>query len=148
MEKELMDTAYETLKNRNEAYMDAVNSVNLGASQEAVFRVIFHNPDSTDQEISDYANIPLSVVNARRNELHQEGLIFPSGHKPSPDTGKNRTTWRVRIDGSVPKVEVKHYLTNTDMKNAERILQKLNSFGDMSEQAKFQRNKLLEILNG
>ena len=137
-ENELIQTAVNTLSetNRNESYLDLVESKQLGQMQEAVFRTIFSYPNSTDQEISELSNIPLNVVNARRNELFNEGLICSRGSKTNLETGKANTTWKVNIDSKVPK-EIKGFLTNAEMNKLEKMIIQLNSNGN-----DFQKNKI------
>ena len=127
--------------NRNESYMDLVNNKQLGETQEAVFRTIFSYPDSTDQEISLRSNIPLNVVNARRNELFNEGLVKSSGSKIG-SSGKPNTTWRVNLDSKVPKEMEGSYLTSREMATLERLLYKLKS-----NDHKFQIDKIKRMLD-
>ena len=127
----------EAESNRNESYMDLVESKQLGQMQEAVFRTIFSYPNSTDQEISEFANIPLNVVNARRNELFNEGLISASGSKTNPESGKSNTTWRVNIDSKVPKEIKGLQLSSSEMSKIEKLIYKANDF---------QKNKIKEML--
>ena len=132
----------ESIKNRNESYLDLVNSYGLGEQEEAVFRTIFHHPHSTDKEISELSGIDKSSVNGRRNKLVEKGLVIESKGKYDTGSDRNVTTWKVKLDGEKIEKEKKSFLTNAEMNKATRLMIKLKSTAN-----KFQRKKLDEVWN-
>jgi hypothetical protein len=77
-----------------EAFMDVKK--NLSERQEAVYDAIVMYPDSTDQELTRFMGYwDPNKVRPRRRELVKAGLVYNSGVKWCPITGKKALVWRV-----------------------------------------------------
>lgn len=81
-------------QNRNEAYLDLIKEEKLGNQEEAVLRMFYLYPDSTNQHISELIKLPLATINGRRNSLVEKGLLIESGTNYD-ESNVGRTTYRV-----------------------------------------------------
>ena len=96
----------ESIENRNESYYQLISTNKLTEQQEAILRQLQIIPDLTDSELSDYLLMDKNVINGRRNELAEMGLIFASGSKFNKETNRNNTTWRIkRQDTSIQSTQ-------------------------------------------
>jgi len=96
----------ESIQNRNESYFKLIEENKLTEQQEAILRQLQLIPDLTDSELSDYLLMDKNVINGRRNELAEMGLIFASGSKFNKETNRNNTTWRIkRQDTSIQSTQ-------------------------------------------
>lgn len=64
-----------------------------GTQRAAVLRAIQDSP-RTDHEISRYLLLPMSSVNARRNELVRDGLVEDSGLRRKGPYGNDNVVWK------------------------------------------------------
>ena len=96
----------ESIQNRNESYYQLISTNKLTEQQEAILRQLQLVPDLTDSELSDYLLMDKNVINGRRNELAEMGLIFASGSKFNKETNRNNTTWRIKRQEHIQSKEV------------------------------------------
>ena len=86
--------------NRDISYIQTISdTVELSKSQNIVYNVIKSHTSKqgiTDQGIADITKMPLSSVNARRNELYKKGLVVDKGSISYIDDNghtRHRTLW-------------------------------------------------------
>ena len=91
---------FESTKNRDISYKETMNDIEeLGRVQQVVYDIIRSHSKKggiTDQDIATITGIPLSSVNARRNELIKYGLVRDNGNiQYYDDRGhcRYRTLW-------------------------------------------------------
>ena len=67
----------------------------LGERQALVFKQISLHPGCTDRELSEYCNLPINCITARRNELAKFGMIKCDGVKHDDVTNRMVQRWVV-----------------------------------------------------
>jgi hypothetical protein len=120
----------ESTQNRNESYFKLIEENKLTEQQEAVLRQLQLMPDLTDSELSDYLLMDKNVINGRRNELAEMGLIFASGGKFNKETNRNNTTWRIKIqDSSIQSTQESiTCLSNSELNKIFKLLMVANDY--------------------
>jgi len=120
---------------RDESYRKLVQSKRLNTQQEAVLKFFLIHGARTDQEMARRTGISLNMMNARRNELVEQGLVKEFGSEIG-NSNRSRTVWALVEPGEV--LEVKHFqLTNSEMTKLENLVRKANNF---------QKEKIKEML--
>ena len=66
----------------------------LGKLQRMVYNIIKVYPGLCNREISEIMGKPINCVTPRVKELRDHGLVFCSGYKIDPLTGKRVMTWK------------------------------------------------------
>lgn len=70
-----------------------------GSQCDLIFNLLREEPFGlTDHQIADRLGFPLSVVNARRNQLMRSGLVISLGVERGP-AGALRTVWALNQTG-------------------------------------------------
>lgn len=77
------------------AYQSILKTGELGDMQKKVWETIKAHPDSTDKEISLYAQMPINCVTPRRNELVKAGFVFNVGKRECSITKRKANTWMI-----------------------------------------------------
>ena len=91
-----------TRQNSIDAYIEIVNSGELGERQLQILQFIHRHPNCTYNEIARVLGLHHNVVTARIKELRDMGYIVCSGSKKDEFTNKNNSTYRVRKEGEDP----------------------------------------------
>ena len=113
-----------------QSYQELISSGALNQLQELVFKAFLNNPLCTDREISEWNNIDINIVTARRNELVEEGIITDKGKRECSISGKLANIWQVRTVEEIKKgpVEKRECLSDSEMKKIYKKVQLANDF--------------------
>jgi len=108
------DCIIKILNSKNEAFASLIESGLIGIRQEQVLTIIRKYPNSTDKELSIKSNLPINVINGRRFELAQLGLIKNTGKRECTITHSNVNVWDITKDINVNEVREKRKVISRD----------------------------------
>jgi len=126
-----------SIENRDEAYRKIVQSKRINTQQEAILKLFLVHGAKTDQQIAEVSGISLNMVNARRNELVEMGILMEFGSELDYSTNRRRTLWKVKEPGDIGLVKPKLSLSHLELTRLEKLIYKANSF---------QKQKIKEML--